>query len=117
MKMKKILDTYKIFDIVVVPFPFVDSLETKNRPAVVLSTSNSIGQSILAMITSATHTNWTNDVFINDLYACGLQKESIIRFKLFTLDNRLIKSYIGKLSSKDQSILKKAFAATFKNLI
>ena len=47
---------YEPFDVVVVPFPFTDSAQTKRRPALVLSQNtnfgNQNGHSILAMITS-----------------------------------------------------------------
>jgi len=47
---------YEPFDVVVVPFPFTDSAQTKRRPALVLSQhtnfGNKIGHSVLAIITS-----------------------------------------------------------------
>lgn len=119
--MKQIMNTYKTFEIVVVPFPFVDVLKSKNRPAIVLSSdkyfNNSSNHTILAMITSALHDPWPMDLFISNLKSCGLQKPSIIRLKLFTIDNRLIKASIGKLSSKDQQLLQEKISLCFENLI
>ena len=95
---------YKTFDIVVVPFPFVDAQKTKNRPALVISTKqfNQDGNSVLMMITSALHPHWYLDTEITDLKKAGLEKKSVIRTKLFTIDNRLIKGCIGSLSMQDQ---------------
>ena len=79
--------------IVVVPFPFVDSDRTKKRPVVVLSRktfNNENDHSLLAMITTGQSTKWPSDLSIADLERAGLATASVIRLKLFTLDNRLI---------------------------
>jgi len=91
------------FDVVVVPFPFVDSDLTKRRPALVLSSRefNRMGRSILAMITSAEHAGWPSDVAI-DWKRSGLPRPSIVRMKLFTLDNRLVERRAGSLSGADR---------------
>ena len=91
------------FDVVVVPFPFVDSDLAKRRPALVLSDRefNKTGQSILAMITSAEHAGWPSDVQI-DWKKSGLPRPSIVRMKLFTLDNRRIERKAGHLIVADR---------------
>ena len=96
---------YKQFDVVVVPFPFTDSNRTKKRPALVLSDrrSLSIDRSILTMITTSGHSPWSLDIVIEDLESTGLKTQSIIRFKLFTLDNSLITKKIGLLSGIDRT--------------
>jgi len=113
------MSTYKTYDIVVVPFPFTDVLNSKNRPAIILSSQffNNAGYCILAMITSAHHNAWPLDIKIQDLKACGLEKASLIRFKLFTLDNRLIKAKIGILSKKDQKIFNESISKVFQDLL
>jgi mRNA interferase MazF len=112
--MKKLTKTYDLFEVVLVPFPFTDSAEVKKRPAIVLS-SRSFNQqssaSVMAMITSATHSPWPDDVHIRDLSAAGLPVESIIRMKLFTLDQRLIIRNLGVLSKSDQGSLIKSLKA------
>jgi mRNA interferase MazF len=108
--MNKPTKIYEPFDIVVVPFPFIDIIETKKRPAIIISSSDSFNRLasayVLAMITSATHSKWPCDVEILDLKASGLPVKSIIRMKLFTLDSRLILRQLGTLSKKDQSSLR-----------
>jgi len=113
--MKKHTVTYKAFDVVVVPFPFTDRATTKRRPALVLSNAKSfnqpVGQSVLAMITSAANSAWLLDINITDLDAAGLTSASIIRMKLFTLDHQLIIRKAGSLATQDraavQQVLKK----------
>jgi mRNA interferase MazF len=69
------------------------------------------------MITSALHSPWTSDVRIKNLKICGLEKPSAIRFKLFSIDNRLIKTRIGKLSVADKSAAQEAASLLFKELL
>lgn len=110
---------YKSFDIVIVPFPFVDSSLTKVRPALVLSNheSNKQGSVVLVMITSAQHNKRFNDVLITNLESTNLPSASIIRMKLFTLDLTLVHKKIGVLSERDQMAFKKIFKQLFKDLI
>lgn len=86
------------WSVVVVPFPFSESSQVKFRPAVVLSTRtfNREGLSIMAMVTSARHSKVQGDIPLKASTA-GLPKESLIRMKIFTLDNRLIKGTMGIL--------------------
>jgi mRNA interferase MazF len=85
--------TYKIFDIVVVPFPFTDQNIDKKRPALVLSNdvfNEATDNCVLAMITSAKNPEWPLDIRISSLQKAGLSAPSKIRMKMFTLDGRLI---------------------------
>jgi mRNA interferase MazF len=97
--------TFERFDIVRVPFPFTDRTAEMNRPALVLSSArhfNGAAQhSVMAMITSAAHTRWPLDVEIRDLKHAGLPAPSLVRFKLFTLDHRLVRGSLGQLSDED----------------
>jgi len=93
--------------IVVVPFPFSDLPVAKPRPALVLSaaqTNLETGQTLMAMITSAGRPRWPNDVEIINLDIAGLRQPSMIRWKLFTIDNRLIARIAGLLSKDDQKV-------------
>lgn len=116
--MSNLISIYKTCDIVVVPFPFTNVLNSKNRPAVVMSSQsfNYAGHTILVMITSAYHSSWPFDVKIQDLKDCGLEKASVIRFKLFTIDNRLIKAKIGTLSDCDKKMFHENILQIFQDL-
>lgn len=98
--------TFEAFDVVAVPFPFVDRKAQKRRPALVLSRSESLGKvghSVLAMITSRKNTPWPLDVPISDETDAGLTAPSVVRMKIFTLDNRLILKKLGRLSRSDRT--------------
>lgn len=102
--------TYKMFDVVVVPFPFTDQNTNKKRPALVLSDYESFNNvtenCVLAMITSAKNPDWPLDTPIGSIQKAGLPSPSKVRMKLFTLDSRLIFKKIGGLSAKDQKLFK-----------
>ncbi len=102
---------YKQFDVVVVPFPFTDKKATKRRPALVLSSElfhAGIHHSVMAMITTRSHSPWPLDVTIADLKNAGLKVPSTVRMKLFTIDHVLILKQIGCLSVCDQGSVKSA---------
>jgi len=98
--------TFERFTVVRVPFPFTDRDASKNRPALVLSDSAAFnapaGHSVMAMITSQANAPWPLDCPVSDLAAAGLPAASKVRFKLFTLDHRLVRGELGRLSGTDQ---------------
>ena len=108
--------TYERFDVVVVPFPFTDRTAENRRPALVLSSAGDFNaptkHTVLAMITSVTEQSWALDVPISNLTASGLSVPCAVRFKLFTLDQRLILRKLGRLASKDR----RAVSAAMKQL-
>lgn len=100
--------TYDLYEVVKVPFPFIDVKTTKVRPALILSSAQQfnarLGLSVMAMITSIKPKQdlWLADIVIDDLQLAGLPVPSIIRFKIFTLDHRLVLGRLGYLSEKDR---------------
>ncbi len=95
---------YDQFDIVKVPFPFTDRDASKKRPALVLSKPYYCEDNdhyMLAMITSAKQSSWPRDIDISDLQIAGLPGESKVRFKIFSLDSRVIMAKLGRLSDGD----------------
>jgi len=108
--------TFKPGMVVRVPFPFVDSAEVKHRPALVLSSeefNRRHAHVVLAMITSAKHTRWVSDVPISDLGSAGLKAPSVIRFKIFTLDARLVAGSLGRLSAANWKTAKRNLSQVF----
>lgn len=107
--MNKPTKTYDLYEVVKVPFPFIDSVNSKMRPALILSSAKQfnakVGSSIMVMITSLKPTKdlWPSDIVIENLQIAGLPVPSIIRFKAFTLDHRLIIGRLGVLSKRDEN--------------
>jgi mRNA interferase MazF len=99
---------YKPYDVVEVPFPFIDSPKVKTRKAVVLTReefNKNNSATTLAMITSATNSTWDKDTPVTDLNIAGLKKNCCVRLKLFTIQNDLIKNKVGTLSDQDKKEL------------
>lgn len=104
--------TFERFAVVRVPFPFTDRSATKNRPALVLSTAGAFntaaGHSVMAMITSSGSAPWPLDCPLRDHAAAGLPSPSTVRFKLFTLDHRLVRGELGRLAPADEQAVNHA---------
>jgi len=109
--------TYERFTVIRVPFPFTDRNTSKRRPALVLSSApefnTPISHSVMAMITSAHHSPWPLDCLLRDLKQAGLPAPSKVRFKLFTLDHRLIDGVLGRLSNHDGARVENALQRLF----
>jgi mRNA interferase MazF len=103
------MTSYKSGDVVVVPFPFVDRPVRKVRPALVLS-NNPDGDCdrylMLAMITSAKRSSWKSDILLSDWKFAGLKAESMLRWKLFTIEAALVLEKRGSLSGRDRETVK-----------
>ncbi len=100
------MGTFERWSVVVVPFPFTDRESSKRRPALVLSNSGfgeTSGHSVLAMITSAQRSRWPSDVSLVRHKEAGITSPSLVRFKLFTLDQSLILRRLGSLRPEDRS--------------
>lgn len=65
------------------------------------------------MITTTGHPPWLLDVPITNLSSAGLKSASMIRMKLFTLDNVLVLKKIGVLAKADQATFKKSLRQLF----
>jgi mRNA interferase MazF len=105
------------YAVVRVPFPFTDRASSKNRPALVLSAAKAFntpaGHSVMAMITSVANAPWPLDCPIADLAAAGLPAPSKVRFKLFTLDHRLVRGQLGELSATDAAAVRDGLRELF----
>lgn len=106
--------SFERFAVVRIPFPFTDRNATKHRPALVLSDAaafnTTAAHSVMAMITSESNAPWPLDCPLTDLTAAGLPTPSMVRFKLFTLDHRLVRGELGKLSSADAEVVRAGLA-------
>jgi mRNA interferase MazF len=88
-------------EIAIVDFPFSDGVQSKPRPALVL-TMDSDGDLLVARITG-NPPEPRFDVVLYDWYSSNLMFESVVRVsKLATLLPSAVKRKIGKLSSHDR---------------
>jgi mRNA interferase MazF len=109
--------TFERFSVVIVPFPFTDGAATRRRPAVVISAPETLGRgvghNVLAMVTSAANPSWPLDVPIADLQTAGLPQPSVVRMKLFTLDDRFVLRVAGRLAPDDCVSVERSLARLF----
>jgi len=105
---------YDFGEVVLVPFPFTSQAASKKRPAVIVSSKayNAARPDIVVMaITSQLRPNaGLGEVWIEDWKSAGLLKPSAIKPVFATLEQALVLRPLGKLSTKDQTALKKAIA-------
>lgn len=96
---------FETWDIVRVPFPYIDRPALHYRPALVIApddASDAYALPWVAMITSATHRRWPGDVFVSDLKRAGLPVASIVRpAKLATIEADTAEK-IGTLPAADR---------------
>lgn len=114
--MTRLIVIYNKFDIITVPFPFTDRDKKKLRPALVISNTEyqEINKHIvLLMVTSAKHSTWKYDIPITYLENAGLKAASVIRFKMFSIDERVIVKKIGSLSLIDSEQVGEAIKNIF----
>ena len=69
--------------------------------------------SVMAMITSAANPPRPLDCPMTDLASAGLTAPSNVRFKLFTLDHRLVRGQLGRLCAADEQIVRQGLARLF----
>jgi mRNA interferase MazF len=87
-------------DIVLIPFPFTDLKGNKNRPALILITS----ELDITVSFISTQLKWKekNDVELKPSSANGLKRDSLLRLsKLATIDKDLALGKLGSISKVD----------------
>ena len=95
--------------IVLAPFPFTDQSATKQRPAVIVSSSayhRARRDVILMPITSQLRVSAFGETLVQDWQAAKLLMPSAIKPVFATLDQSLLIKSLGQLSARDQTALK-----------
>ena len=86
-------------DIVLIPFPFTDLSGSKNRPALVLVSSEM--DITLAFISTQIKWKEDTDILLTPSNKNGLKRESVLRLSKFaTIDKNLALGRLGTLESK-----------------
>ena len=96
------------WQVVAVPFPFMEKPAVKRRPALIVSTKEfnaNNDHSIMAMITTAALDRWPSDYALTKSHEAGLNVDCYVRWKVFTLPNSMIIKIIGELADEDRLAL------------
>jgi len=103
---------YSFGDVILVPFPFTDQSQAKQRPAVVVSSvryNTDRPDLILMAITGQVRSPATfGEVIVQNWQAAKLLKLSAIKPVFTTLDKRLVRKSLGRLHETDRTSLKAA---------
>ncbi|MDT0498959.1 type II toxin-antitoxin system PemK/MazF family toxin [Algiphilus sp. W345] len=98
-------------DVVLVAFPFTDQSGTKQRPAVVVSSSAYQRQRpdlILLAITSQVRPRLGfGEALVQDWQGAGLIKPSVLKPIVFTAEKSIVRKTLGRLTAQDQQALSK----------
>jgi len=103
------------YDVVTVPFPYVERNAEKRRPALLVSRGAfqaDHGRAWVVMITSAANAPWPGDIPIDDLASAGLKTGSVIRTaKIATVEAARL-TRIGAIGPELGHRLRSALART-----
>src|SRR5258708_18616346 len=105
------MTTYSFGDVILVPFPFTNQSQAKQRPAVVVSSARNTERPdlILMAITSQVRSPaGFGEVIVQNWQAAKLLKLSAIKPVFTTLDKRLVRKSLGRLHETDRAALKSA---------
>ncbi len=111
---------YKRGDVVLLPFPFTDLTSSKQRPALIISDDEFNREGIdvvMCAITSQSPdetSKYELSLKLEEMKNAGLPKPSKVKCgKIVTLDSRLIKKKLGKISNSSM----KSVTSIINNLI
>lgn len=108
------MTAYSFGDVILVPFPFTDQTQSKQRPALIVSVARYHAERpdlILMPITSQVRSPAAfGEATVRDWQAAGLLKPSVIKPVIATLAQTLVIKVLGKLSAHDQQTLKARLA-------
>ena len=99
--------TFNRWDVVAVDFPFVEGMEAKKRPGLIVSTARLHDFHKLywiAMISSAQAGERTDDILVTDPEKVGLNVRCAIRVaRMAAISESRIQRRLGAISAKDRA--------------
>lgn len=99
--------TFNRWDVVAVDFPFVEGMEAKRRPGLIVSSSR-LHQAHklywIAMISTAQAGERPDDIMVSNIETMGLSVDCAIRpARIATISESRIQRKIGTISTKDRN--------------
>jgi mRNA interferase MazF len=95
------MPNYSKNNIILVRYPFSDLSNSKERPAVVVSTAHASQDIIVVPLTSKTNKLLSGEFMLLDWLKEGLNVPTGVKRGLYTVENRLAIKVIGELSKVD----------------
>lgn len=104
--------SYKRGDVVLAPFPFSDQASIKQRPALIISVEGFQEQGldllIMAVTSQVRGPLKLGEFLIRDWQAAGLLKPSAVKAAIATVEAKLVRRRLGRLSDYDLEQLKRS---------
>ncbi|MDQ7821149.1 MAG: type II toxin-antitoxin system PemK/MazF family toxin [Candidatus Eremiobacteraeota bacterium] len=98
------MTAFKPGDIILVSFAFAEKEETKQRPAMVLSTENyhkGRRELIMAAVTSNTVRVLAGDTVLNEWKKAGLLHPSVVTAVIRTIKQDMVRRKLGSITPED----------------
>ncbi len=89
-------------DVVLLPIPFTNLSSSKVRPAIVVGHGSWPGDLFVVPVTSQL---FKADLVLQDWQAAGLNVPSGIKGQLCTVEDRLVRKVVGRVSDQDSLLL------------
>ena len=89
-------------DVVLLPIPFTDLSSSKVRPAIVVGQGSWPGDLLVVPVTSQLN---NTDLMIGQWAEAGLNVPSGIKGQIFTVEVRLVRKVVGKITTPDRTAL------------
>ena len=97
---------FEFGDVVLIPFPFTNQIQSKKRPAVIIN-SRAYNQSHSDVIAMALTSNLSGSAqMLQNWQAAGLPKTTAFKPAIFSLEVNLIVRKLGRLSVEDETALR-----------
>lgn len=104
------MNVYRFGDVVLVPFPFTDQTAVKQRPAVVVSSAtyhrSTLDLIVMAITSQLRARPMFGETFLDDWESANLLKPSCVKPIIATLEQRLVRKTLGRLSDRDKGQLR-----------
>lgn len=89
-------------DVILLPIPFTDLSSSKVRPAIVVGRGSWPGDLFVVPVTSQIA---NADCVLSDWRACDLNVPSGIKGQICTVEDRLVRKVIGRITDGDRKML------------
>lgn len=93
--------SYSKHDVILVRYPFSDLLNSKVRPAVMVSTAHVSQDILITPLTSKTGALLQGEFVLSEWAAAGLNTVTAVKRGLYTVHEGLVLKVIGKLVDAD----------------
>ena len=108
------MPNYSANEVVLIRYPFTESLESKIRPAIVISAPHISKDIIIVPLTSKTGDLLPGEFVIEEWKSAGLNVITAVKRGIYTVHEKLVIKKVGSLSKKDAATLRTSLSSWIK---